>query len=382
MTHSEVSEGLLRAYLDGAISSHEAEAIPEHLRECAPCRATLHTLQSQQAAVRNAMDALPIASGSPVEVARGWAAFERKRDKSSSLPWRWSAARGWGIAAATACVAALLLLTLGPVRTWAQGLLAIFRVEHFTVLELSPEMEASLQNNQMLNQSISRMLSDHVKVTQQPQPPQTLGGEAQAKQMAGFGVKFFPGTGPNKILLEGGAGAAFTLNRDRLQSILDEAGRGDVQIPQSVDGAVVSLSIAPGILATYDQCPDGQPRPDDARACVTLFEVPSPVVRAPQDFDPAKLAQVGLEVLGMSANDAASYTQTVDWTSTLVLPVSSGSMSYKQFPIHGVEAVLLRDKRSTASGSYTVTWVDGGIVYGIEGYGDDTAAVNLAEQLN
>ena len=386
MTHSEVNAGMLRSWMDGALSADQAEAISMHLGECASCRATLQTLQSREAAVRSAMDELPGSSGGQDggqdDVARGWAAFNRKRDESQHQQWRWSAAKSWGLAAGAACATALLLLTVGPVRAWAQEILAIFRVEHFTVLAVNPELGANLENNHMLNQSVSRMLSDHIKVTQQPQPPQTLSGEEQAKQLAGFDVRFLPGGPPSKLTLESGAAAEFTLNRDRLQSILDEAGRSDLQIPAEVDGAVVNFRIAAGIMATYDRCPDGRPQPETSKPCITVMQVPSPVVRAPQGFDPAQLAQVGLEFLGMSAKDAASFTQTVDWTSTLVLPVSTGTMSYKEIPIHGVQAVLLRDKRPTASSRYAVTWIDDGIVYALESYGDDASAVDLAAQLN
>ena len=55
--------------------------------------------------------------------------------------------------------------------------------------------------------------------------------------------------------------------------------------------------------------------------CISLIELPSPVVSAPQEIDPAQIAQVALQFMGMNANDAANFTQTVDWTSTLVLPV-------------------------------------------------------------
>ena len=44
----------------------------------------------------------------------------------------------------------------------------------------------------------------------------------------------------------------------------------------------------------------------------------------------------------MNANDAASFTQTVDWTSTLVLPVIRGKSNYEQVHVNGNEAALLR----------------------------------------
>jgi hypothetical protein len=111
------------------------------------------------------------------------------------------------------------------------------------------------------------------------------------------------------------------------------------------------------------------------------MQVPSPVVRAPQGFDPAQLAQVGLQFLGMSASEATSFTQTVDWTSTFVLPVDPGTMTYRQVPINGIQGVLLRHTGKSVSDRYMVTWVQDGIVYVVESHGDDDAAVELAEQL-
>ena len=50
---------------------------------------------------------------------------------------RWSLGRKLSLAGAGLSIAALVLvLTVGPVRAWAESLLGIFRVERFTVLEI------------------------------------------------------------------------------------------------------------------------------------------------------------------------------------------------------------------------------------------------------
>ena len=46
------------------------------------------------------------------------------------------------------------------------------------------------------------------------------------------------------------------LDRDRIQSILDEAGRSDLQIPSSVDGATVGVRVPAGVMAFYGNCGD------------------------------------------------------------------------------------------------------------------------------
>ncbi len=86
--------------------------------------------------------------------------------------------------------------------------------------------------------------------------------------------------------------------------------------------------------------------------------------------------------MGMNANDAANFTQTVDWTSTLVLPVERGKTKYEQVHVNGNEAALAPASQIRApSGHYSLMWVDNGIVFGLGGTGDDTTAINLASQL-
>jgi hypothetical protein len=227
------------------------------------------------------------------------------------------------------------------------------------------------------------------------------------------------------------------LDRDRIQSILDEAGRSDLRIPASVDGAIVGVRVPAGVMAFYGNCGDeasrmmgeavtsqGTKNPSATKensivvhvggadkpvpnagasanqvsqantvrtgdksgqeadaTCVSLFELPSPIVSAPQEIDPAQIAQIALQFLGMSANDAASFTQTVDWTSTLVLPVVRGESKYEQVHVNGNEGALLRSANQRQSDHFSLMWVDNGIVFALNGTGDDTTAINLASQL-
>jgi hypothetical protein len=295
-----------------------------------------------------------------------------------------------------------LFWTVAPVRSWAESLLAIFRVEHFTVLELNPASlkDTSLENNQLLNQAIDRAFSDEVTVTQRPQKPLLVGDAATASKLAGFTLQLLPGETPSSLWLESGAGMQMKLDRDRIQSILDEAGRSDLQIPASVDGATIGVRVPAGVMAFYGNCGDVASRMVGERSssqnttqpsgnavlkadstCVKLIELPSPIVSAPEEIDPGQIAQVALQFLGMSANDAANFTQTVDWTSTLVLPVVRGESKYEQVHVNGNEGALLRSARVSQSDHFTLMWVDNGIVFALNGTGDDTTAINMASQL-
>ncbi len=402
MKHGEVNQGMLRAYLDGQLDSGQVPAIEQHFEGCAACREELAILRGHAARVQDGLNRLP-ESAETANTVIAWAAFQKKReDYMESERNRWTWLQKLSLASGGLAVAAVVLvLTVAPVRVWAESLLAIFRVQRVTILEINPAAMKNngLENNQLLNQAIGRVLSDEVTVTQKPQRPQLIADAALASNDAGFTVRLLPDKTPSSLLLESGAAMQMKLNRDRIQSILNEAGRSDLQIPESVDGATVGVRVPAGVMAFYGNCGDVASRmmnppaakhapssdetfvPHSDATCVGLVELPSPIVSAPQQIDPAQIAQVALQFLGMSANDAANFTQTVDWTSTLVLPVVRGKSKYEQVNVNGNEAALLRPTNPKQSDHFSLMWVDNGIVFALNGTGDDATAINLASQL-
>jgi predicted anti-sigma-YlaC factor YlaD len=440
MKHAEVNQGVLRGYLDGELDSGPLSAVEQHLKSCNVCSDELATLRDHAERVRDGLDQLPELPDAD-NSARAWSAFQRKREEwMESRQNRWTLWQKLSLVGGCVGVAVVVLvLTVAPVRAWAESLLAVFRVERFTVLEINPAAlkNNGLQNNQLLNQSIGRVLSDEVTVTQSPQKPRLIADATTASKVAGFPVQLLPGETPSSLLLESGAGMNMKLDRDRIQSILDEAGRSDLRIPESVDGAIIGVRVPAGVMAFYGNCGDvasrmmpqavtspdtknpsatkehsivvhvggaDKPTPNasasadqsshvntvrtgdksDQQAdatCVSLLELPSPIVSAPQEIDPAQIAQIALQFLGMNANDAANFTQTVDWTSTLVLPVVRGESKYEQVHVNGNEGALLRSANQRQSDHFSLMWVDNGIVFALNGTGDDTTAINLASQL-
>jgi hypothetical protein len=409
MKHSDVNQGTLRAYLDSQLDPGELSAVEDHLKSCIACQQEVQALNTHASCAREGLNRLPeLPKGDNVAIA--WAEFQKRREDADAEQSHWGmwqklSLAGGGLAA----VALVVALTLAPVRAWAETFLAIFRVEHFTVLEINPDSfkKNGFENNQMLNQTVGRMLSDEVTVIQKPQKPQLVADAAAASKLAGFPVQLLSGETPAALVFESGAAVQMKLDQDRLQSILEEAGRSDLQIPSSVDGARIAVRVPPGIMAFYGNCGNtpsqlvGSSTDSDHQAhivvgaggrsnrsheesdstCITLMELPSPTVSAPAEIDPAQIAQVVLQFLGMSANDAANFTQTVDWTSTLVLPTIRGLSTYEQVHINGNEGALLRPAGQGQPEHFSLIWVDDGILHALNGTGDDTTAINLASQL-
>jgi len=387
MKHNEIDTGILRAYLDGEVNGDRVSALTEHVDTCAECQAEMKVLSSHAASVRGGLDFLP--QPAAAGVAPTWSALQlRLGQPAANAPARWSPWRTWSLAAGGAvAIAAVLAFTVAPVRGWAENLLSIFRMEHIAVVELNPDAVNALENDQLMR----RMISADVTQTEAPQKPQPVADAATASKLAGFQIRLIAGETPALLLFRTPISAQLKLDRDRLQSILDEAGRSDVQIPQSADGAVISMRVPAGIIAMYGNCGDAfehfqgkQPRasaiqPEDG-SCVRLNEVPSPTVTAPQQLDTAEIVRAALQFAGLSASEAANFTQTIDWTSTFVMPILHGQLSYEKVSVGGNDGALLRPKNQQ-SGQFTLHWVDNGILYSLMGTGDNTAALNLASQI-
>ena len=117
--------------------------------------------------------------------------------------------------------------------------------------------------------------------------------------------------------------------------------------------------------------------PEGSRKIGILFDQPHHCAV----LDIAKLAQIGLEFTGMTAEEAAQFTSTVDWTSTLLVPIPKNAASYQQVPVDGVTGALIERPTDDAP-QFALLWVKDGIIYTIGGLGDNSQkALEIANSL-
>jgi hypothetical protein len=228
-------------------------------------------------------------------------------------------------------------------------------------------------------------------MTHKPGEPKEATDAQQASQLAGFTVRLPQGKDPSQIYVTDGATFTLTVDRTKAQALLDEAGRKDLVLPESIDGAKISVNIPASVSAGYGTCPkpkaDASEREDGPIPgrrypdCVILAEIPSPSVNAPADVDIDQLARIGLEFTGMSPEDAAAFADTVDWTSTLVVPIPRNAATYQQVTVDGVTGTLIQRPADDAP-KFALLWVKNGIVYAISGLGSNSQqAIDMANSL-
>ena len=383
MKHSGIDTGILRAYLDHELGRENEAAVAGHIASCHECQAEVTMLNNRSATIHTGLDSLPdavIADG-----AAAWNTF-RVRMNGARGPQRtvWTPLRIWSTAAAgLVATVMVVVVTVAPLRAWAENLLSIFRVERVAVVDIGSGMLKSPDSDILFNQAVGRIISEEVIFTQPPQKSQSVPDTTAASKLAGFSAHLISSETPSRLMVSSGLTAQMKLDRDRLQTIVNETGRTDLQIPPSVDGAVIGMRVPAGIMASYGNCADatGESQKTDNPTCVKLSEMPSPTASVPDGLNAAGLAQVALEFAGLSATEAANFTQTVDWTSTFVLPVMHRNTSYEQVTVNGNDAVLLRPRDPGASSRFNLIWVDNGMLYSLMGTGDDTTAQNLASRI-
>jgi hypothetical protein len=85
--------------------------------------------------------------------------------------------------------------------------------------------------------------------------------------------------------------------------------------------------------------------------------------------------------MGWSPEEAAQFSQTVDWTTTLVIPIPRYGTSYDEVVVDGVDGILILQDENSQSGNYVLVWVKEDILYALTGPGNESSALQIANSL-
>ena len=383
-----LTDGELRAALDGELDGTQLR----HLDTCTACQARKGQLQIENQETARLLSFLSSAEQPAPNAQRAWSRFSQQliTKKEFSMFRKWFAIPAVRFASALILILALVL-AFPSTRALAGELLKLFRIQQVAVVQVDFTGLEQLTGDGVLGNQFTDLISNSMNITKEPGEPAEAADAAEASQLAGFNVRLPQTANPSQIYVMDGAAFSMTVDRAKAQALLDEAGRSDLVLPESVDGAEISVSIPSAVSAAYGTCP--KPNADSSEGgegierrfpdCVILAQIPSPDVSAPADLDINRLAQIGLEFTGMTSEEAAAFTSTVDWTSTLVVPIPSNAANYEQVSVDGVTGTLIqRRSRDGEPSTFALFWVRDGIIYAISGRGTNSEqALEMANSL-
>lgn len=211
-----------------------------------------------------------------------------------------------------------------------------------------------------------------------------------ASRAAGFAVRGLRSrSDPASVTLVGEQKLGAHIKRDQLRTLFAEAGRRDVVVDGSLEGANVSIDVPRGARVQYGNCPapvaptiqnqiNGPPPPStDNGNCVILTQLPEAVVAAPASLDTAAVLEIGDELMGMSPNQARDFQRVFGWRAALAMSPPRFIRSYEVTNV-GDRSAMLFVTGGRRGPTYALAWVADGIVYTLTGYGSSADAASLA----
>lgn len=250
----------------------------------------------------------------------------RRHERASALRWR----PALGAAVAAAVVASLFLFP--SVRVSAQAMLDMFRVRKFAAVEFDPVRMEKLENSEMGN---PMMMLGSPEVLQEPGEPQTVATPEAAGAVAGIDVRT-PSELPGglalmKVWVEGAGAVRFTADATRLRSLLEALEIRDLEVPHAIDGKVVTVR-KPQVV--YQEFKSASRR-------AVLIQAKSPEVSLPAGANLPQLAEIGMRILGVEASQARRLSLSVDWNTTLLVPVPQNASSFRGVQIRGNPGLIV-----------------------------------------
>jgi hypothetical protein len=115
--------------------------------------------------------------------------------------------------------------------------------------------------------------------------------------------------------------------------------------------------------------------------CTTLVQMPSPQVDAPEGLDIAGIGEAYLQLLGMTPQEAAQFSSTIDWTTTFVIPIPRYGTKSQSVSADGADATYIQQNLDNHTRQYLLIWVKDGILYALTGPGNIENALDVAGTL-
>lgn len=249
---------------------------------------------------------------------------------------------------ATAVALFLILFAVAfsfpAVRAAASDFLGLFRVQKFAAISVSPEQIAVLQRV-----AEEGYMPGQIEIIQEPGELHQVATLAEAQAETGLAaIRTLSGQAePDEIWVATGGNGRLTVDLVEARAIVSAAGADPLLLPDSLDGAQVDVTVFSGV---QQQWADG----------LTLLQTPSPVVEYPDDVDPTVLGEALLQVLGLNEDEAYRLARSIDWTSTVLLPVPENFASFDEINVEGISGLALNSVNGRGSALF---WQKDGVVY-------------------
>ncbi len=282
------------------------------------------------------------------------------------------------VAGGLAVALVALCFTVPAMRASAQAFLDLFRVRNFAAVSVDPARLERLKDKSL---GLESLLAEQTEKLEKPGPPTVVASTAEAATLAGYPVRVPArppdGYAPDTISVGGAGAARFTVNAPKIERLLETLDIRDLRIPPDLDGKSVTVRTSSAVFQRFVR----------DRRQIYFVQARSPEVSLPAGIDLAQLGEIALRVAGLDPAEARRFAQSIDWHSTLVVPVPVGASSFSEITVRGQRGLLVTvTSEGKGPGKHprpgnTLMWSEGDMVYALSGGVDRVALVEMAESL-
>jgi hypothetical protein len=390
---AHLNDNEIRSLIDKEAPGTEASRLQIHLESCPDCRRRYALFEERASWVNSVVTGSRTpAHRSPLSAEAAYNRFSSmnrpisKEGKSMENHTRPKKFRPAYIGLAT-LVAIFGLLAIPQVRAAAIDLLGLFRIQQIAVVEVDPRnLPEQLGSSNIFEELIAKNAT-----VEELGETKILTDPGEAKAQAGFPARL-PKEAPAQAEFRLQPGSRVTLEVDlpQVKRLMTDLGYEDLELPDDLDGVEVILALQPALAARYGSCRFDDERSTELGAsgnvspsdCIVLIQMPSPTVSAPESLDLPQIGKAFLQVMGLSASEAEEFSRTVDWTSTLVIPIPRYGSTYRTVDVDGMEGTLILQDAESQLAHYLLIWLKDGILYSISGQGSWQEGVSLGNSLD
>ena len=377
---NHIKDGIFRAYFDGELDARERDRVDKHLTNCSLCEEKAAEVKSRGVYVNTQLQSLnPKMQPVTAKAARQRLAdnINASKDKSRTplLPFRYHPV--W--AAVTLVIIISFMMTFAPIRALANDFLALFRIQKFEFIEFNPlnlpNSEDSLRTAAM---EIERLLNEEVDMTLHGDPKDVT--QAVAQEMTNFTVRF-PEMAEvsSRVTVQPKFDMVMKLDLAEIRTLFAAIGYGAVELPDTLDGAEIQATFENTVVTALGQCTENASGASASETCTVFIQTPSPSVTAPPELDLQQLGQLYLRILGMRSSQATRFSRSIDWTTTLVVPIPSTEATFKDVRVDGVPGTVIEGRQHN---EVVLMWVKDDIVYALVGTGEADMLLNVARSID
>lgn len=300
------------------------------------------------------------------EFARRLRASLRETEIATAEPRFGAPAMRWAAMAASLALVSVAF-TFPAVRAGAQAFLDLFRVVSVRAVSFDAERLRELERLDFSGLDLPAIVGENVEVLAESGPPTSYATLEDAAAAAGHGVltpAWIPtGWELNRVEVVGENAARVTIATEPLRQVLEALGIDDVAIPAGLDGEQVTIRVPSVVHLEYTHTPaDGQLQ--SLGGNLQLLQARSPEVSFPAGLDLAAFAEVGLRILGLDRDEAYRLAQSIDWRTTLIVPVPAANASFTEVNVAGNDALLIQPRDEFGG---LLLWASGDRVFALGG---------------